>query len=330
MQAFTYAIDGSTLLIGDGTFRITAEQTLERHIAIRSVNGPSRTTIDATHSLRHFVVKSKDVVLDGLRIYRGYNFSQGGAMQLLAAATVTNCVFDSCRIANNGGGGIYMTAGTVVDCVFTNCHTILAYCDSQDGVAINANGAGCLIDRCLVVDSNEQGTKGNGAIYIGPNGGTVRNTVVTGSRTRRGAGIVLSADGNGRGSGQAINCTVTRNVTTTSGETAGVAALGASSVVRNTILWNNVNEADGVRAETSGDAARFDHCCTEDPIFVGRPGREFQIRSNSPCRDAGVTESWMTGALDFYGRPRLDKPTKPVDIGAAECQKTEGTMLIMQ
>jgi hypothetical protein len=330
MQAFTYAIDGSTLLIGDGTFRITAEQTLERHVAIRSVNGPSRTTIDATHSVRPFVVKSKDVVLDGLRIYRGHNWAQGGGLQMYSDAIITNCVFDSCRIQNNGGAGVYMTAGTVVDCVFTNCHTVSAYCDTQDGVAIWANGASCLIDRCLVVDSNEKGTKGNGAVYIGPNGGTVRNTVVTGSRMRKCGGIVLGADNNGNGSGKAINCTVTGNVTTTSGETAGVAALGASSVVRNTILWNNVNEADEQRAETSGAAARFDHCSTEDPIFVGRPGREFLIRSNSPCRDAGVTEPWMTGARDFYGKPRLDKPAKPVDIGAAECQKTDGTMVIMR
>ncbi len=330
MRAFTYAIDGCTLLIGDGTFRITAEQILERHIAIRSVNGPSRTTIDATHSLRPFVIKSKDVVLDGLRLYRGHNWAQGGAVQMVAAATITNCVFDSCRIQNNGGAGVYMTAGTVVDSVFTNCHTVSAYCDTQDGVAIWANGASCLIDRCLVVDSNEQGTKGNGAVCIAQNGGTVRNTVVSGSRMRKCGGIVLGADGNGNGSGKAINCTVTGNVTTTSGETAGVAALGASSVVRNTILWNNVNEADEQRAETSGAAARFDHCSTEDPIFVGRPGREFLIRSNSPCRDAGVTEPWMTGALDFYGKPRIDKPAKPVDIGAAECQKTEGTLVIMR
>ncbi|MBQ6924564.1 MAG: hypothetical protein IJQ73_07980, partial [Kiritimatiellae bacterium] len=103
-----------------------------------------------------------------------------------------------------------------------------------------------------------------------------------------------------------------------------------SATVKNTILWNNVNAADNARAEMGGDASRFDHCFTDDPGLVGKRGREFQLRSNSPCRDAGVTESWMNGALDVYRQPRIDNPKHSVDIGAAECQKTEGTVLIMR
>ena len=37
-----------------------------------------------------------------------------------------------------------------------------------------------------------------------------------------------------------------------------------------------------------------------------------------------------TTSLDVYRQPRIDNPKHSVDIGAAECQKTEGTVLIMR
>ena len=325
MEAFAYAIDGTTLLIGDGTFAITAGQTLQRRIAIRSVNGPSMTTIDYGDADRRLDIKSADVVLDGLRLYRARSWQQGAAVNMSTAGLVTNCVFDSCRLQNNGGAGVFMTAGTVVDCVFTNCSTYYAV---QSGAALYVSGSGTLVDRCLVIGTHDEDERypANGAVCIGDNGGTFRNSVVAGSRLRGSGGVVAGKNA------KVLNCTVTGNISTTAGLTAGVAVSNATAVVRNTIIWNNVNEADGVRAEMGGVGApaSFDHCVTEDPVFVGRPGREFLIRSNSPCRDAGVTESWMSGARDFYGNPRIDKPAKPVDIGAAECQKTDGTMLILQ
>ena len=325
MDAFSYAIDGTMLLIGDGTFAITGGQTLERHITVRSVNGPSRTTIDFGKASRRLDIKSADVVLDGIRFYRAQSWQQGAAINMSAAGLVTNCVFDTCRLQNNGGAGVYMTAGTVVDCVFTNCST---YYSIQSGSALFVSGANTLVDRCLVIGTfdEESAHPGNGAVCIGDNGGTIRNSVIAGSRLRGSGGIVAGKNA------KVLNCTVTGNVSTTAGMTAGIAVSNVTAVVRNTIVWHNVNEADGARAEMGGVGAPvcFDHCATDDPQFIGRPGREFLIRSSSPCRDAGVTESWMRSALDFYGNPRIDKPAKPVDIGAAECQKTDGTMLIMR
>ncbi len=79
-----------------------------------------------------------------------------------------------------------------------------------------------------------------------------------------------------------------------------------------------------------GAPASFDHCFTDDPGFVGRPGREFELRTTSPCRYIGVTESWMRDARDFYGNPRLYKANHPVDIGASECSRSDGTVLIFR
>ena len=218
----------------------------------------------------------------------------------------------------NGRGNIT----PIVDCLFTNC-----WCGGGNGpvgAVIRALGANCLVDRCILLDSHyvhDAATVTRAALYV--NNGIVRNTVVARSRLT-GEGGILAA-----GSAKVQNCTVVDNVSELTGYVAGIKVEG-SATVKNTILWNNVNAADNARAEMGGDASRFDHCFTEDPGLVGKRGREFQIRSNSPCRGAGVVESWMTGALDLYRQPRIDNPNRSVDIGAAECQRTDGTMLIMR
>ena len=325
-DAVAAAMDGATLLIGDGTFPLAnGVKYVGRNLVIRSENGPGRTTIDAKGKNAMFYIRSGGwkVVVDGIRFVNGSGYVDGGAIRINDAdSVITNCVFDSCRASSYGGGGIFADAGTIVDCLFTNC-----WCGGGNGAVgavIRALGANCLVDRCILLDSHyvhDAATVTRAALYV--NNGIVRNTVVARSRLTGEGGIVAA------GSAKVQNCTVVDNVSELTGYVAGIKVEG-SATVKNTILWNNVNAADNARAEMGGDASRFDHCFTDDPGLVGKRGREFQLRSNSPCRDSGVVESWMTGALDLYRQPRIDNPKRSVDIGAAECQKTEGTVLIMR
>ena len=325
-DAVACAMDGATILIGDGTFPLAdGVKYVGRNLVIRSENGPGRTTIDANGKNAMFYIRSGEwkVVIDGIRFVNGSGYVDGGAIRISDAdSVVTNCVFDSCHASHYGGGAISADAGMIVDCLFTNC-----WCGGGNeaaGAVIRAIGASCLIDRCILLDSHyvhDAAIVSRAALYV--SNGTVRNTVVARSRLTGEGGILAT------GSAKVQNCTVVDNVSELAGYVAGIKVEG-SATVKNTILWNNVNVADNARAEMGGDASRFDHCFTDDPGLVGKRGREFQIRSNSPCRDAGVVESWMTGALDVYRQPRIDNPKHSVDIGAAECQKTEGTMLIMR
>ena len=323
-DAVLSAMDGATILVGDGTFMCKdGVKYVGRNLVVRSQNGPDRTTIDADGKNAMFFIRSGDwkVVIDGIRFVNGGGYVDGGAIRINDAdSVITNCVFDSCRASAYGGGGVYADAGTIVDCLFTNC-----WCGNGNGpvgAALRIGGASTLADRCILLDSHyvhDAASVTRGALYV--NNGTVRNTVVARSRLTGEGGILAT------GSAKVQNCTVVDNVSELAGYVAGIKVEG-SATVKNTIIWHNVNEADGVRSDIGGDTSSFDHCFTDDPCLIGKRGREFLIRSNSPCRDAGAVESWMARAKDVYGNPRIDKPNKPVDIGAAECQRTDSTMLI--
>ncbi len=57
-------------------------------------------------------------------------------------------------------------------------------------------------------------------------------------------------------------------------------------------------------------------CITNDPGFVDRAGGDYRIRVDSPCRDTGTNETWMSTAVDLIGNPRIVNTT--VDMGAYE------------
>lgn len=68
-------------------------------------------------------------------------------------------------------------------------------------------------------------------------------------------------------------------------------------------------------------------CWTADPLFKLR-GDKWQLRTKSPCLDAGKPLDWMDGATDFYGNPRVwcGKP----DIGATESPYVPGFIMIVK
>jgi len=58
-------------------------------------------------------------------------------------------------------------------------------------------------------------------------------------------------------------------------------------------------------------------CVATDAKFVDAANGDYRLRPDSSCRNKGLYPSWMTGALDVYGQPRISG--RRVDIGAAEC-----------
>ena len=58
------------------------------------------------------------------------------------------------------------------------------------------------------------------------------------------------------------------------------------------------------------------NCLADDPLFVNPNGGDFRIGSGSPCRDVGTNLTWMAGASDLNGQPRIMGGR--CDIGAYE------------
>ena len=57
---------------------------------------------------------------------------------------------------------------------------------------------------------------------------------------------------------------------------------------------------------------------TNDPCFVNAAGENYRLQSNSPCINTGTNQSWMIGAMDLDGNPRISPASGIVDMGAYE------------
>ena len=356
IDAFAAVQRHGTILMGEGTYLLTDERTIDFPMTLRGDKGPERTVLDA-HALgagdylRPFQLQHPSAVLDGLTLRngRGAQNSFAGGVAIRGGGQVRNCVFDACC------GDIYSVAGVyvegrgarILDCRFEGCWVD----DDQngrrrDGVAIktSANRDGendLLIDRCLVRGSHEGYTRpwikavpvGDGAIWL--KSGTVRNTIVTGSVLGGCGGIIAT------GSAKVENCTIVGNLSTNATETVAGLCIKQhgwdplTAKVYNTIAWDNhwkdadTGEDAVKNVGGAGDyASRLTSCWTEgDPKLRGHGKFEFRPTSDSPCVDAGCQLPWMDdAAVDVYGRPR--KQGKGPDIGAAELSSAGFKILV--
>ena len=337
-DAFAAVQRNGTILMGEGTYPLTDERTIDFPMTLRGANGPERTVLDANKKLRPFQLRHPSAVLDGLTLRngRGANGSLGGGVAIRNGGQVTNCVFDACcgDVVAAGGVGVEGRGARILDCRFEGCWVDDDWPNRmRNGVAILTSGntggeEDLLIDRCLVRGSHEGCSRGrpwvacgDGAIWL--NSGTVRNTIVTGS-VLRGCGGILAT-----GSAKVENCTIVGNVSTNeNGTVAGLCIrqhywFQLTAKVYNTIAWDNLwtnglNSAYKNVGGSDGYASRLKSCWTAgDPKLRGHGKFEFRPTAGSPCIDAGSPLSWMDdAAVDVYGCPR--QQGKGPDIGAAE------------
>ena len=330
-EAMTAVQEGATLLVDDGSYQVKTDYdlTLAYPVTIRSVNGPEKTILfgnaeNGTYSRRPFVLDHKEATIAGFTLLRCIGGS-GGALKMSSGGTVSNCVFQSCGCKTPNGGAICAYGeSTIVDCVFDDCFV----CNDtrlSGGVAIYANGKDVLIDRCLVRNCTDgprpnlkNNAPGDGAIYLESNNVTgfrrVRNTVVVGNVLQGCAGIVAGKNS------EVENCTVIGNVSTGATEqVVGVRVTDPTARVVNTVVYGN--RWQDKASEKSGDLECFDTCLVGiDPKLRGKGKWAYRPTSASPCLDAGRVRSWMPGATDVYGQPRVQGvgAVKKPDIGAAE------------
>ena len=333
-DAFAAVQRNGTILMGEGTYLLTDERTIDFPMTLRGARGPERTVLDAQYALRPFQLRHPSAVLDGLTLRngRGALASLGGGVAIRGGGQVTNCVFDACcgDVIAAAGVGVEGRGARILDCRFEGCWVDDDWPNRmRPGVVIltsrdNFSEEDLLIDRCLVRGSHEGCSRpgknfvacGNGAIWL--DSGTVRNTIVAGSVLRGCGGIVADR------TAKVENCTIIGNVCTNENETvAGLSIENTGVKVYNTIAWDNrwTNGLNSAVMNVGGwgiNASSLESCWTEgDPKLRGRGKFEFRPTSDSPCVDAGSQRPWMDEtAVDIYGRPR--KQGKRPDIGAAE------------
>jgi len=65
-----------------------------------------------------------------------------------------------------------------------------------------------------------------------------------------------------------------------------------------------------------------------DPKFVDAEHGDFTLTKGSPCKNAGILESWMDGALDLAGKARVCAGTP--DIGCYELVYPSGLSIFVR
>ena len=290
--AVAAAENNDTLLFTNGTYSITAWVEIKQGIALRSVNGPEVTIIDAGAAAGRRVmnVAHDDAWIEGLTLQRGRTTtsSQAGGLHL-SKGVVTNCIISAnkgyyygginmsggllthSKIIDNHGnvniadaGGIYLTGGTVVSCLISNNQS------NAYGSGIRMTG-GTVRDCKIVNNVKPTHVSGSGGgLYM--SGGLVERTLISGNASPTTGGgvrqtggtlrncIIVNnrADGSGggvylSGSGTIEHCTISAN--TSQGSGTGVYLNGASATVKNSIICFNgigYNECDGNIFHQSG------------------------------------------------------------------------------
>lgn len=329
---FSDAVDilaaNQTVVVDDGTYRVRNGIVIPAGVTIRSVNGPSTTILDATSSSCPVVsIGQAGCEFAGLTISNAWNTTSYtvAGITMTSNSTVTNCVFNSCLSLGSNSPALILSAGRAVDCVFTNC----CMKTGAAGNAIGVTGSG-LVDRSRVYSSYYYGNytdqECGGAVNVV--GGTVRNTLVTGTRNGGCPGIYVGANG------KVENCTVVSNVSLkATAASFGCYVANATGSVTNTIVALNV-DVNGNAANAGGKESSYGNCAVPggfgansvaaDPSFKNTGKLDFHLNGDSPCVNAGTVLPWMAGGLDLDGRRRN---CRGPDIGCFERLETGMTVI---
>jgi hypothetical protein len=299
------AAAGETVWASNGVY--AGLVTVNKGVAVRSVNGAEATTIQGASS-RCVTMNHADAVISGFTLTGGTADWGGGAY--IDAGALENCIIrnntatgrtgyddpghpDRYSIAAYGGGAY---GGTLRDCRVVS-NTASAGNAARLGVWA-AGGGACQshLINCLVQDN--AATANNGEIAA---------CGAVGGGTRNGINESCSLVGN----------SVLANAYSGPGATAGGGCSGSTNL--NSIVWYNaVSDVDGgsctftCASNAPGGTGNF----TSAPAFLNRFTGNWRLMTNSPCVDAGTNQSWMAGANDLDGNPRI--AGSRVDLGAYE------------
>jgi hypothetical protein len=238
------------------------------------------------------------------------------------------------------GGGLYAynSKGAVSNCVFRNNHTYNAggHGVTRGGGFAVAGGA-WLVAECAFVsnrtatttssDNGGNSARGAGA-YVGSGTHTFRNTLIARNDCYAGYAGTFGDGAHVDGGSMALqSCTLADN----SGE--GMRSLGGSAAATNSILWGNGDDVAGTVTlgycdVEDGDSSDVNGCIAADPLFLSAAAGDYRPKPVSPCINAGTNETWMLGAFDLDGSPRIKGGR--VDIGAYESQGAAGTAFVLR
>ena len=290
------------VLVGSGTYSLSATITVSKPVRILSVDGPGSTIVNGKGSVRCFNLGNTACVIEGLTITNGYAGIGGGIYCLDTTPVVTNCTISGNRAGVSGGG---MCKGTANNC------TVSGNSAGERGGGMNGSTA----NNCTI-SGNRAGEVGGGM-----NGSTANNCTVSGNMARDGGGMssctannctvignTASRYGGGTYAFIANNCTVIGN---TSSQYGGGMYEGTAN---NCIVWYNTSPSGKDLYNTTARyscSPEVTHGAngniTNAPVFT----ISSRIAADSPCRGKGSAD-YATGT-DIDGEAWANPPSMGCD-----------------
>jgi len=225
-----------------------------------------------------------------------------GACVAIANATVSNCVFESVAAQTDCYGLVHSkgrSAGTpptrYIDCAVTNCSGLRGFFSETRADSV-------LMRDCLVA--------GNAFTYAFIAHDSTNGIIENCTFASNGANAYDLYHGGD----------ISKTVAVNSIFDSLHAADGNSGTYR-TVLSNCF-----VRVRSTPDA-EDGSVWVASPKFVDAANDDYRLAATSPCREKGVVLSWMSGATDLDGNPRLVNILGKVsadalpDLGCYECQE---------
>ena len=351
-DALAFAVDGMEIVFAGGIYTNAAQSDVTAAVTIRGENGADSTTLVSTNfangaylmRLYNAGATVRDMTLLGPGFQKRVNGAdisshqnQWPAVNLVSGGLLADCVItnfagdnivycgnssacvSNCLFTGNTQAGWYSLVGGAEASLYTHCRFLRNTLNGESGVGI-ANKFIAIMRNCLIAE----------------------NTATTDPGS---AWIVDIANSNGTDRGLLESCTIVSNVNTLASATTPAVRLYSGYARNNLIAFNAL--ADGTLNDfgfgtLSGKEANATfnitttagtvEACTgsavvADPHFTSPARGDYSLKTSSQCRDAGSTQTWMDGATDLAGNPRLYGKT--VDIGCYESQSGAGFFLYL-
>lgn len=301
-SAVDLASEGDTVVVGDGEYVLSSTITITQGITVCSLNGPTHTAVNGNQACQCVDISHSNCVFDGFTITGGILTESG-----------------TC------GAGVAIKDGVLRDCIVSNNYASFSlepplpppFQYGADGGAIACFGTPRIENSVII---HNRAVSNGGGIFSVFSGVVIRNVVLAYNEAgESGGGAWFYSEGliSRERRPHLENVTICGNKAG-----GGIRVVGYARVsLTNSIVWGNspVELTDGmVPMETShcdirgglGGEGNID----ADPMFV--LSNDWHITASSPCRNAGTNLSWMSGALDVDGQPRIFD--ERVDMGADE------------
>ncbi len=330
------ALDGYTLLLGEGVHETVDQVSFNKAITIRGLGASPedvivRNTTETPNTYYHRTMEMNNPTgrIENITIENGCVKNQFGGNLRIAAGVVSNCVIRGGLAVADGSNA----AGAGVEIA------------GSDGTSILTH---CVVSNNLVSGTSSSDAYAGGAVFF-PYGskGKMYNTLVAyntyapSANDKRGAAGIRFGGGNE----QAVveNCTVVANIV--DGEitsaSAGAFCNSWTTTIRNTVFAGNYEKVAGKYSSVSFDShMNVVYCVMDDVAFnqystVGKVSEMFKNFAAGDFRplpggilyNKGTVPSVVSSA-DLAGNPRV--AFGKIDIGCYECQRKPGFALVIR